>query len=66
MKTTDITLRNQISNTFILLYNLPTPDTVYAISHAKIITGMPVAKAKTTGKYKPVALVTVMGISIPK
>ncbi len=66
MKRTAIIRRNQISKTLILLYTLPMPETVYASSHAKIITGIPVASAKTTGRYRPDALATVIGTRMPK
>lgn len=42
------------------------PDTVYASTHAIIITGIPVAMAKITGRYSPDALEIVSGTSIPK
>ena len=38
----------------------------YAINQAKMITGMPVAIAKTAGKYSPEAEFMVRGTSIPK
>ena len=66
MKTRAIILRNQISNAFRRLYSLPTPETVKASNHAKMVTGIPVAIANTTGRYKPGALLMVMGINIPK
>ena len=66
MNTTDTTLRNHSSNTLMLLYSLPILLTAKANSHAKIITGNPVATAKTTGRYNPLALVTVIGMSIAK
>ena len=50
MKMTATTLLNQSSKVLMLLYSFPTPERVYAISHAKIITGIPVAMANTTGR----------------
>ena len=66
IKTTAITLLNQCSKIFILLYTPPIPETAYAKTHAIIITGIPVAMAKITGKYNPDALDMVSGTSIPK
>lgn len=66
MNTTEITRLNQSSKVFTRLYKPPTPETVNAINQAKIITGIPVAMAKTTGRYNPEALLMVIGISIPK
>ena len=66
MKTKDMIRRNQISKIFMLLYNLPTPETVFASNQAKIITGIPVAMANTIGRYNPEALLMVIGINIPK
>ena len=65
MNNTATTFLNQNSKDFIFLYRFPTPDIVYAITHANRITGMPVAMAKTTGKCNP-DVDTVNGISIPK
>ena len=66
MNTTEITRRNHISKIFTWLYKPPTPEMVKAMNQAKIITGMPVAMAKTTGRYNPEALLMVIGIYIPK
>ena len=66
MKRTATTLLNHSSKTFSLLYILPTLPMAKAISHAKIITGIPVAIAKIAGRYSPEGLATVIGISIAK
>ena len=66
MNKTAMILLNQSSKILILLYTPPIPEIVKAIIHAKIMTGIPVASAKTKGRYKPEALVTVRGTSIPK
>ena len=66
INTTAMALLNQISKTLIFLYAPTIPETVYARSHANRIKGIPVAIAKSTGRYKPEALVTVIGTSIPK
>ena len=50
IKITATILLNQYSNTFILLYKVPTPEIVKAITQAKIITGIPVAMANTIGR----------------
>ena len=57
---------NQSSKVLIWLYSLPTLPTANASNHAKIITGKPVAIANTIGRYKLLALATVIGISIAK
>ncbi len=57
---------NHFSKIFILLYVLPTLDTAYARSQEKIMTGMPVAIAKSTGNRSPELPESVNGISIPK
>ncbi len=53
MKITATTFLNKNSKFLILLYAVPTPEIVKAISHAKITTGIPVAMANNTGKCKP-------------
>lgn len=58
--------RNHNSKAFILLYKFPIEPTLKAMNHANKITGIPVARAKTNGRYKPLTLLMVMGISIPK
>ena len=57
---------NQSSKVLMCLYNLPTLPTAYASNQANNITGKPVAMANITGRYKPLALTTVIGISIAK
>ena len=66
MNTIEITRLNHISKVFTRLYKTPTPEIVNAMNQAKIITGIPVAMAKTTGRYNPEALLMVIGMSIPK
>lgn len=66
IKITETTRLNHNSNVLMRLYNLPTFPTAKANNHAKSITGKPVAMANKTGKYNPLALATVIGISIAK
>lgn len=66
MNTNATTFLNHFSNVLSLLKKLPTSEKVNAIKYANIITGSPVAIAKTTGRKSPDVLEIVMGISMPK